>query len=68
MLLVLVRYSSANELRGKSVMVQFDLLLRLPTSDELADSDETPVDNEIQNPKDSMQSKLPEHWVYQCRT
>jgi len=53
-LLVLVRYSSANELRGKSVMVQFDLLLRLPTSDELADSDETPVDNEIQKLKDSV--------------
>ncbi len=30
-------------------MVQFDPLLRLPTSDELADSDDTPVDNEIQN-------------------
>ena len=30
-------------------MVQFDPLLRLPTSDELPDSDDTPVDNEIQN-------------------
>ncbi|HEY9727054.1 MAG TPA: Uma2 family endonuclease [Chroococcales cyanobacterium] len=30
-------------------MVQFDPLLRLPTSEELPDSDDTPVDNEIQN-------------------
>lgn len=30
-------------------MVQFDPLLRLPTSEELPCSDDTPVDNEIQN-------------------
>ncbi len=30
-------------------MVQFDPLLRLPTSEELPDSDDTPVYNEIQN-------------------
>ncbi len=30
-------------------MVQFDPLLRLPTSEELSCSDDTPVDNEIQN-------------------
>jgi Uma2 family endonuclease len=30
-------------------MVQFDPLLRLPTSEELPDSDDTPVDNEFQN-------------------
>lgn len=30
-------------------MVQFDPLLRLPTSNELPCSDDTPVDNEIQN-------------------
>ncbi len=30
-------------------MVKFDPLLRLPTSEELPDCDDTPVDNEIQN-------------------
>ena len=30
-------------------MVQFQPLLRLPTSEELPCSDETPVDNELQN-------------------
>lgn len=39
----------ATGLTGKSVMVQFDPLLRLPTSEELPASDDTPVDNEFQN-------------------
>lgn len=30
-------------------MVQFNPLLRLPTSEELPNSDDTPVDNESQN-------------------
>jgi len=30
-------------------VLKSDLVLRLPTSEELPDSDDTPVDNELQN-------------------